>query len=162
MSIVFPISGYIYYKTLSKVSNKMAKKMKKRVIFSSALISGPFIVRGIFYPIKILTSFDDKFATDSLKNDDFKFPLFMFVFYISVDILPMVFQMLSVKLVIDHYHQKVSFQNGNRVKSTHTDSSTGKKSVFKNNSLLNCDYSDTNDSFRDTISFESVAGSTKD
>ena len=162
MSIVFPIGGYIYYITLKKLSTLRAMQMKKRIILSSILISIPLFLRGLYNLLKIKFKFDKEFANESLKNNDYRFPLFILVYYTSVDILPMLFQMLSVKWVIDHYNRKVNIGNGNTFAANYTETTSGKRSMRKDSSMLKCNYSETDDSFRDTMHLELMVDSTKD
>lgn len=46
--------------------------------------------------------------TPSLKNGTWAYPAFIICYFTSVDILPMMFQMLSVKIVTDHYNRSLS------------------------------------------------------
>ena len=126
-------------------SPSKAKTLKIRIILSTIFISLPFMVRAIFNFTKILFKFNSTFKFDSLANDDFNYPLFLIAFYLVVDILPMLVQMLLIRFVLYHdYHEhkqsilkqvqpKLSYSETTRFswsrKGTYTNISTSRISI---------------------------------
>jgi uncharacterized membrane protein YiaA len=77
MAVVYPITSAYFYSKLKQISGIKAKMMKTRIILSAVMISIPFFIRGLYNILKIIIRFDITFADASLKNNDFRYPLFM-------------------------------------------------------------------------------------
>jgi hypothetical protein len=162
MSIMFPVVSYLFYKKLKEISGIKAKVLKNRIRWSAFIIAIPFLARGTYNSIKIFLNIDNKFETDSLQKDNYKFPVFILFYHTLVDILPMTFQMLLVKWVIDHYRRKLHSMTPINFAANLTE----KDSIKKSHAQIEDEYKESvtgfDHSFKDTFLFESLMDSTRD
>ncbi|CAI2367961.1 unnamed protein product [Moneuplotes crassus] len=106
VSTVYIIVGRCYYVSLRRFSGVKAKEMKNRVLYSVLFISIPLYLRGIEnifrkYVLKW------KFVSKSLEINDFRYPIFIILFNILTDLLPIIAMMIGLKIVINHYYQNM-------------------------------------------------------
>ena len=66
------------------------------------------MARSLFNMVRALYPFDEEFANYSLKNNTIDYPIFTLIYSIISDIVPISFQMISMRIVIDHYYRKVN------------------------------------------------------
>lgn len=162
MWVMFPTVSYLFYKKLKEISWVKAKVLKNRIIWSALIISIPFFLRGAYNLVKIPLHIDEEFEEKSLEKDNFKFPIFILFYHTTVDILPMIFQMVLVKWVIDHYRRRLNSMNPSNFAANITE----KESIKKSNVQLENDYKESvtgyDHSFKDTFLFESLVESTRD
>ena len=102
-----------------------------RIILSTFFISFPFIVRSSFNSIRIWTDFNTSFMKKSLINNDFKYPVFSFSFYLIVDILPMAVQVMLIRVVVENEIQNRKFQNKNVFKVPPSKTDTDRYTLSK-------------------------------
>ena len=139
IGIIFPICGYIFYKKLKLFSYKKSREMKTRILLSAIFISISFILRGWFNIIRISVHFDSKFRIPSQEDNKIGYPIFMIFYYIIVEITPIVFQMVSVKWVVDNHNLAIN-RKSDTLKCIHKDSVDSNKT-----SLVESEKSDANE-----------------
>ena len=101
---MFAAAWFYYIRTLQMYSFSRAQIMKPRVVLSSVLIWLPFWIRGCFLIYSSVSNFEEDFVKVSLQNNSVWLPVFLVWYYLSVDILPLGAQMISLKIVINHYY----------------------------------------------------------
>lgn len=130
ISGAFTFAGLYFYRKLVEFSAAKAQQMKKRIIWSVTLISSTFFIRGWFNLIRVIMKLDKLFISQSLKENTIYYPLFIFFYFTIVDILPIWFQMLATKIVIDHYQRKLGSINSQNFGANITDTNSGKYKVL--------------------------------
>ena len=105
MTGMFAAVWFDYIRTLQMYSLSRAQIMKQRVALSSVLIWLPFWIRGCFLIFSSVTNFEEGLVKVSLQNNCVWFPVFLAWYYLSVDILSLRVQMISLKIVIDYYRR---------------------------------------------------------
>ena len=108
MAVSFATTWWYYITTLKLFSFSRAQIMKPRAVLSAFLIWIPFWIRGWFLIYSAATKFEEEFVMESLKNNSMWLPIFLVSYYLSVDILPLGAQMISLKIVIDHYYRRLN------------------------------------------------------
>ena len=95
------------------------------------------MIRSIFNIIKVPSKFDSKFAEDSVKNNDFRFPFFSIFYFMTVDLIPAGFQIVAVKFAVNQNDKvwKNTPKNINRTPDT-TALTYKSASVHKSQSFL--------------------------
>jgi hypothetical protein len=76
-------------------------KLKNRILIGVLLITGPILIRAGVYLYEIITDFMRDFRHHSLVHNDWKYPVYFFLFYTILDILPLSFQYISVMMILN-------------------------------------------------------------
>ena len=97
------------------------------------------MARSLFNMVRALYPFDEEFANHSLKNNTIDYPIFIFIYSIISDIVPISFQMISMRIVIDHYYRKVNASWLIQSSRTNSKVTSRLSSLFKVDGLVSRD-----------------------
>jgi hypothetical protein len=97
----YAFAGYLLYDTLKYVSFTHARGLRTRILIAVSLISIPILARAIVYLFEIIAGFMKDFRGNSLKEDNWAYPIYYFMFYMFLDLLPLSFQFFSVKMILN-------------------------------------------------------------
>ena len=77
--------------------------LKWRLITGILLVSGPLISRSVFNIVWILFDLRNILVLTSVKENDFKYPIYNLIYFILTDLLPMAAQIIWIKTAIIHF-----------------------------------------------------------
>ena len=106
----FIFTGTKFYLKLRKANAEIAVTMRWRIFLSVLIISSLFMFRAVFSIVRGITYFDRSWEEDAWTNNAIGFPIFIFFYNLVVNILPILFLMLSVRMVVRN--QKRLSSNG--------------------------------------------------
>ena len=104
LAVLFLVTGVVLIYRVKAFSRIKAKDIKGKIIVSVILTFISFVGRGLFTELTIVYGFEDSIVIDSIKNDDWIFPIFINVWYITVDLVPIIAQVISVSIVMKDYN----------------------------------------------------------
>lgn len=106
-STFYVIIGRNYLKCLKTYCPKQARDIRKRIIFSVCCISGPLYMRATENMIRYFFLHEVTFIQKSLAENTIWYPIFIIIFYLTNDFLPISAMMGGLRIVINHYYQSL-------------------------------------------------------
>ncbi|CAI2375465.1 unnamed protein product [Moneuplotes crassus] len=97
IAVTYILVAVYFYKKVKGMFLEKAKDLKKRIMFSSVVISFSFFLRACLNIGMYLLEFNSRFNRHWLTNNKFWFPLVLTFYFILSEILPTLYICMSIK-----------------------------------------------------------------